>query len=100
MLHPRHLLRKPENGQETLSFRPRWLSNFTVSCSSHRESSERRNLQILGGPSPTGCPGKRPLRDFASSVFRDIARKFAARSASLRDRKYQGVHRHTSRTPL
>jgi hypothetical protein len=68
--------------EKSLSFRPRWLSNFTSSCSSHRESSERRNRHIFRGPCPIGCPGKCPLRDFAKRVFRDMARKFAARSAS------------------
>jgi hypothetical protein len=73
----------PWSIQETsLSFRPRWLSNFSSSCSSHRESSERRNRHIFRGPIPMGYPGKCPLRDFANRVFRGMARKDAACSAS------------------
>jgi hypothetical protein len=81
--------------QETsLSFRPRWLSNFIASSPIHRESSDRRNRHIFRGPSPIGCAGKRPLRDFANRVFRDMARKDAARSASTYGSGGAGKDKH------
>jgi hypothetical protein len=75
----------PWSIQETsLSFRPRWLSSFyRFLVEPSREFREAKS-RYLPRPLANWCPGNCPRRDFANKVFREMARKDAARS-----------HRHT-----
>ena len=76
-----------------LSFRPRWLVQFyRLKLQPSREFRER-NRHIWRTPRPTGCAGRSPLRASLSTVFRDNARKSAARSGATNGSCVVGVFR-------